>query len=165
MATQPAAKAPSYTADAAKLQAAFDAGADLSELEKLIAKIPGFDVLRNEEGTPVQLIQAINYRDAGGKGAYVVPPKMPGDEGAVLVQTPESQAPQMSDTLLQAIQRGATDVYRRKPSTGLDPETREAVESLGALGRYLYAPALDVGAEALTGSKLGLRVWPEVAVS
>ena len=80
-----------------------------------------------------------------------------GDAAQTEIATPEAPSPQPAPTELEAFYTGAADVFAREPSLGLDPENRQYVESLGALGRHLYAPVGDIGAGALTTIQAGLE--------
>jgi len=80
-----------------------------------------------------------------------------GDAAQTEIATPEAPTPELAPTALEAFYTGAADVFAREPSLGLDPENRQYVESLGSLGRYLYAPLGDIGAGALTTIQAGLE--------
>jgi hypothetical protein len=102
----------------------------------------------NREDTDVDLLQITTdpLAPATGDAAQteIIPPGF--------VPTPEP-----APTPLEAFYTGAADVFAREPSLGLDPENRQYVESLGLLGRSLYAPLGDIGAGALTTIQAGLE--------
>ena len=102
----------------------------------------------NREDTDVDLLQITTDPLAPATGnpaqTEIIPPGF--------VPTPE-----LAPTPLEAFYTGAADVFAREPSLGLDPENRQYVESLGLLGRSLYAPLGDIGAGALTTIQAGLE--------
>ena len=99
----------------------------------------------NREDTDVDLLQITTDPLAPATG----------DVAQTEITTPEAPTPEPVPTPLEAFYTGAADVFAR-PSL-FDPETRQYVESLGPLGRRLYAPVLDIGADALTTVQAGFE--------
>jgi hypothetical protein len=129
------------TALAQTLQQMLDAGASADALIKFAA----------DNGValdPKLTQQMVDY----GKGARFLP--------GVIDQQPTAELPQVPSpadtTPLGAAIAGAGDVLAAEPSLGLDPENRAALENLGVLGKYLYAPLGDIGAAAYTTAQAGL---------
>jgi len=87
-----------------------------------------------------------------GKGARFEP----GIGGELTPALPQAAPSPASQTPLGAAIAGAGDVFAAEPSLGLDPGNRKAIEDLGVLGKYLYAPLGDVGAAGYTAATAGL---------
>lgn len=146
---QPTA-APSDTASAVGfLQTKFDEGADLNTLLKLAD-----DLFKSGQiGKPVDPANVkamVDFRDKGGKGAGFLPSALPGQEVGAKVP---AQGPVETFAGINPVSAAisvASDVFAQEPSLGLDPERRAALENMGALGKYLYAPVGDIGAFANT---------------
>lgn len=122
------------------LAAAF--GLDLTDPETVNAAVKW----ANRKDTDIDLLQITTDPLAGA-----------GEVAQTEIATPEAPPPELTPAPLKAFYTGAADVFAREPSLGLDPENRQYVESLGALGRYLYAPVGDIGAGALTTILAGLE--------
>lgn len=122
------------------LAAAF--GLDLTDPETVNAAVKW----ANRKDTDIDLLQITTDPLAGT-----------GEVAQTEIATPEAPPPELTPTPLEAFYTGAADVFAREPSLGLDPENRQYVESLGALGRYLYAPVGDIGAGASTTIQAGLE--------
>jgi hypothetical protein len=135
------AQSQSSAALAQTLQQMLDAGASADALIKFAAD-------NGVSLDPKLTQQMVDY----GKGARFLP--------GVVDQQPTAelpQAPSPADTTpLGAAIAGAADVFTAEPSLGLDPENRAALENLGVLGQYLYAPLGDIGAAAYTTAEAGL---------
>ena len=97
---------------------------------------------------PVLTQQMVDY----GKGARFEP----GIGGELTPALPKVAPSPASTTPLGAAIAGAGDVFAAEPSLGLDPENRKAIENLGVLGKYLYAPLGDIGAAGYTTATAGL---------
>jgi hypothetical protein len=126
---------------AQELQRMLDAKATADELIKFAAD-------RGVTLDPTLTAQMVAY----GPGARFLPGVLSEQPTATL---PEAPSP-AEQTPLGAAIAGAADVFAAEPSLGLDPENRTALENLGVLGRYLYAPLGDIGAAAYTTAQAGL---------
>jgi len=130
---------------AQELQRMLDAGASVDDLLKTAA---GKGVTLD----PSRIKQMVDYVASGQKGASFVPGVFNEQPTAAITEAPSplERAP------LGAAILGAADVFAAEPSIGLDPENRRAIENLGVLGRYLYAPLGDIGAATYTTAQAGL---------
>lgn len=131
------------------LQTRFDEGADLDTILKLAD-----DLFKSGQiGAPVDPANVkaiIDFRDKGGKGAGFLPSALPGQElGAKVPEQGPAETFAGVNPVSAAIE-AAGNVFAEEPSLGLDPERRSALENLGLLGKYFYAPVGDIGAFANT---------------
>lgn len=145
---EPSAQYQSSATLAQRLQDRLDAGANVDELLKIAA----------ESGVTLDRAQVQRMVDYG-KGARFVPneqlnPLIP--EPPISPELPAPPPNLAETTPVGGFIAGAADVFAAEPSLGLDPALRRELERLGPVGRYLYAPAGDIGAFAGTTIQAGL---------